>query len=131
MKELKLKEKDEKHLVPLDAYNKLKSHLTALHRRHQAFRDMIFNNNNNGNFINTQQSNQSMSNYINYQSSVPILNIDENDDYFQVSSKNLAKETYNYPSAETDSTEQIKYQMVSSFFQFIFKLMIKNTNKII
>jgi len=110
-------------LVPLDAYNKLKSHLTALHRRHQAFRDMIFNNNNNnnnGNFINTQQSNQSMSNYINYQSSVPILNIDENDDYFQVSSKNLAKETYNYPSAETDSTEQIKYQMVSSFFFSIY-----------
>ena len=121
LKELKFKEKDEKQMVPVEAYSKLKIHLNAIHKRHQSFRDMILNG---GNFNNAQQqlpqqtySNQhSMSNYINYQTSVPVLNLDENDDFLNVSSKNLAKETDYYPSIESHSTDKIRHQMVNTLY---------------
>ncbi len=45
VKELKLKEQNIKHMVPVQEYNKLKMHLNLLNRKHQTFRNMIVNSN--------------------------------------------------------------------------------------
>ncbi len=45
VKELKLKEQNIKHMVPVQEYNKMKMHLTVLNRKHQTFRNMIVNSN--------------------------------------------------------------------------------------
>ena len=111
---MKLKEKDDKKMVPIEVYSKMKSHLVALHKRHQAFRETILNGGNfNGSQLQQQHSqlynyssSQSMNNFINYQSSVPVLNLDENE--------LINKETdYNYPSLEVNSTDKMRYQMVN------------------
>ncbi len=53
IRELKLKEKTtSRQTVSIEAYNKLKAHLNNLVNKHQAFRNMILNNNNNNNNIN-------------------------------------------------------------------------------
>lgn len=43
MKELKLKEKNMKNLVPLEEYNRLKMQLKTLANKHQAFSNTILN----------------------------------------------------------------------------------------
>ncbi len=110
---MKLKEKDDKQMVPIEVYSKMKSHLVALHKRHHAFRETILNG---SNFNGSQQqqqsqlynysSSQSMNNYINYQSSIPVINLDENEF--------MNKEAdYNYPSLEANSSDKMRYQMVN------------------
>jgi len=41
--ELKLKEQNMKHMVPLDQYNKLKAHLNSITKRHEIFRNVLLN----------------------------------------------------------------------------------------
>ena len=52
-----------KNLVPVEEYNKLKLHLKSIANRHQAFREMIFNNNSNFNPNNTNSTAQLMNNF--------------------------------------------------------------------
>jgi hypothetical protein len=41
--ELKLKEQNMKHMVPLEQYNKLKAHLSSITKRHEIFRNVLLN----------------------------------------------------------------------------------------
>ena len=76
IKELKLKENEEKKMVSFEDYHKLKAHLVALNERHKAFRSRILNENNFG--ITEPQTHQVSLNYC--LAPVPNLNLnDEND----------------------------------------------------
>ena len=108
VKDLKSKEVNTKRMVPIESYNKLKTHLHLLLKKHQSFRDMILTSGENfdpNNFIVQQQ----LKSLANFNSFVPPLNIEVN----QKPQASLLKES---DFIDSDNPNKVQLQLVFNYF---------------
>jgi hypothetical protein len=99
VKELKAKENNMKRMVSIDSYNKLKSHLQVLIKKHQTFRDMILTSDGENfdanSFSKLQHQLKNMSSFNVLLSGGPsMFNLYEtNENFYQKSSNQFSKES--------------------------------------
>ena len=96
LRELKIKEKTLKQMVPIEAFNKLKDHLKRIIKMHQEFRERILGNNNilqGPDMRNNLLANNLSLTMPNYQMTIPSLNLDESERFLKEMKQSFIKDS--------------------------------------